>query len=283
MTTATTQPTGAPAPRERTLVPPATDRFDHVLRAEWTKFWSVRSTMWTFVCLVIVTIGISALFCLAVAVAFRNGDMNASDRAQFDPVAQSLSGVFLGQMAIIVLGTLTISSEYSTGGIRTTLTAVPQRLRLLGAKALVLAVIAFAAGLITMFPSFWLGQVVLATSDKNIEVSLGDPGVLRAVVGGALYVAACGLLGFALGALLRHTAGAITAAIGIVFVLPIVSNFLPGTWGDNVGKVLNAGGAIMNARRLENQLDPWTGYAVFSLWWIVLLTAAALLLRRRDA
>jgi ABC-2 type transport system permease protein len=283
MTATTTQPAGAPTPRERTLVPPATDRFDHVLRSEWTKFWSVRSTMWTFLALVVVTIGISALLCLAVAANW--SDIKPADRAQIDPVSQSLSGIFLGQMAIIVLGSLVISGEYSTGGIRTTLTAVPQRLRLLFAKALVLAVMAFVAGVVTMFPSFWLGQKVLATADAHppIDVSLGDPNVLRAVLGGALYVAACGLLGFALGALLRHTAGAITVAIGIVFVLPIVANFLPGTWGDNVGKVLNAGGAISNTRPVEGQLDPWTGYAVFSLWWILLLTAAAVLMRRRDA
>jgi ABC-2 type transport system permease protein len=279
MTTQTAQP--GRAPRERSLVPPATDRFDHVLRAEWTKFWSVRSTLYTFVALVVVTIGISALLCLAVAANW--SDIKPADRAQIDPVSQSLSGIFLGQMAIIVLGALTISSEYSTGGIRTTLTAVPQRLRLLGAKALVLAVVAFVAGLITMFPSFWLGQRVLSTAHAGIEVSLGDPNVLRAVVGGALYVAACGLLGLALGALLRHTAGAITTAIGIVFILPIVANFLPGTWGDNVGKVLNAGGAISNTRPVDGQLAPWTGYAVFSLWWIVLLGCAAVLLRRRDA
>jgi ABC-2 type transport system permease protein len=281
MSTQTTQP--GPRPRERTLVPPATDRFDHVVRSEWTKFWSVRSTMWTFVSLVIVTIGISALLCLAVAANW--DDIKPEDRLQIDPVSQSLSGIFLGQMAIIVLGALMISAEYSTGGIRTTLSAVPQRLRLLFAKALVLAVMAFVGGVITMFPSFWLGQRVLATADADppIDVSLGDPNVLRAVLGGALYVAACGLLGFALGALLRHTAGAITAAIGIVFVLPIVANFLPGSWGDNVGKVLNAGGAISNTRHVDGQLDPWTGYAVFSLWWIVLLAASAVLIRRRDA
>jgi ABC-2 type transport system permease protein len=239
--------------------------------------------MWTFISLVVVTIGISALLCLAVAVNW--ADIKPADRDQIDPVSQSLSGVFLGQMAIIVLGSLVISGEYSTGGIRTTLTAVPQRLRLLFAKALVLTVMAFVAGVVTMFPSFWLGQKVLATADAHppIDVSLGDPNVLRAVIGGALYVAACGLLGFARGALLRHTAGAITVAIGIVFVLPIVANFLPGTWGDNVGKVLNAGGAISNTRHIDGQLDPWTGYAVFSLWWIVLLTVAAVLMRRRDA
>ena len=283
MTTQTAQPgsASAPAPRESSLVPPATDRFDHVLRAEWTKFWSVRSTMWTFVSLVIVTIGISALLCLAVAANWK--DIKPADRATIEPVSQSLSGIFLGQVAIIVLGALTISSEYSTGGIRTTLTAVPQRLRLLGAKALVLAVIAFAAGLVTMFPSFLLGQWVLSTAHAGIERSLGDPGVLRAVVGGALYVAACGLLGFALGGLLRHTAGAITSAIGIVFILPIVGNFLPGSWGDNVSKVLNAGGSIMNARPVQGQLGAWTGYAVFSLWWIVLLALAGVLIRRRDA
>jgi ABC-2 type transport system permease protein len=277
--------TAQPAPdtsiRVSPLVPPATDRFDHVLRAEWTKFWSVRSTMWTFIALVVVTIGISALICLAVAANWNN--TTATDRVTFDPVSTSLVGIFLGQMAIIVLGALVISSEYSTGGIRTTLTAVPQRLRLLFAKALVLAAMAFAAGLVTTFPSFWLGQRVLATADAGIEVSFGDPHVLRAVLGSALYIAACGLLGFSLGALLRHTAGGITVAIGIVFILPIVANFLPGTWGDNVGKVLNAGSAISNTRHVDGQLDPWTGYAVFSLWWIVLLAVAAFLIRRRDA
>jgi ABC-2 type transport system permease protein len=281
MTTRTAQP--ATDPRKSNLVPPATDRFDHVVRAEWTKFWSVRSTMWTFVALIVVTIGISALLCLAVAANWSN--IKPADRASIDPVSQSLSGIFLGQMAIIVLGALAISSEYSTGGIRTTLTAVPQRLRLLGAKALVLTVMAFVAGVVTMFPSFWLGQRVLATANAHppIDVSLGDPNVLRAVLGGALYVAACGLLGFALGALLRHTAAAITVAIGIVFILPIVANFLPGTWGDNVGKILNAGGAISNTRHVDGQLAPWTGYAVFSLWWIVLLAVAGVLIRRRDA
>ena len=148
-------------------MPPATDRFDHVLRSEWTKFWSVRSTIWTFISLIVVTIGISALICLAVAA---NWDDSAGRPGPVRSRLQSLAGIFLGQMAIIVLGALTISSEYSTGGIRTTLTAVPQRLRLLFAKALVLAVMAFAAGVVTMFPSFWLGQRVLATADAGIEV-----------------------------------------------------------------------------------------------------------------
>ncbi|MGH3384779.1 MAG: ABC transporter permease subunit [Nocardioidaceae bacterium] len=263
------------------LVPPATDRFDHIVRSEWTKFWSVRSTMWTFVALVVVTVGISALFCLGVAVSWE--DIPEADRAQIEPVSQSLSGIFFGQPAIIVLGALVISAEYSTGGIRTTLTAVPHRLHLLAAKALVLTVVAFVAGIVTMFPAFWIGQLVLATADAGLEVSLGDEGVLRAVIGGALYVTACGLLGFAMGALLRHTAGAITAAIGIVFILPIAGNFLPGDWGDDVNKVLNAGGAIMQARQIEGTLGPWEGYAIFSLWWIVLLVVAAVLIRRRDA
>jgi hypothetical protein len=267
--------------RHRTLVPPATDRFDHVMRSELTKFVSVRSTFWTFVSLIVATIGFSYLFCLAVAVSWDT--MKPEDRAQIEPVSQSLSGLFLGQMAIIVLGALVISAEYSSGGIRTTLSAVPQRLRLLFAKGLVLAVLSFVAGVVTVFPSFWLGQWELSRANAGLEKTLGDPGAFRAVLGAALYIAACGLLGFALGALLRHTAGAITVGIGIVFVLPIVGSFLPGTWGDNVGKVLNAGGAITNATPVDNSFGPWTGYLVFSLWWVVLLLVAAVLMRRRDA
>jgi ABC-2 type transport system permease protein len=281
MSTAIEATPGGPPVRRRASVPPGKDSFANILRSEWTKFWTVRSTMWTFVALVVVTVGVSALLCLAVAANW--DQIDPADRAQIEPVSQSLSGIFLGQMAIIVLGALVITAEYSSGGIRTTLTAVPHRLHLLGAKALLLALLAFLAGVVTMFASFWLGQKVLSTAHAGIEVSLGDPGVLRAVFGGALYVMACGLLGLAVGALLRHTAGAITTAIGIVFVLPIIGNFLPGSWGDNVNKVLNAGGAVMNARPVEGQFSPWVGYGVFSLWWIVLLAIAAVLMRRRDA
>jgi ABC-type transport system involved in multi-copper enzyme maturation permease subunit len=274
MTTATTR-------ERRGAVPPSADSFGHVLRAEWTKFWSVRSTAWTFAALVVATAGISALICWAVAASFDDAPEQA--QAGFDAVSVSLAGIILGQAAVVVLGCLTISAEYTSGGIRTTLTAVPHRVRLLLAKAVVLAAITFVAGVATMLLSFSIGQLVLSTADAGLEVGLGDDGVLRAVVGGGLYIVACGLLGFAVGALLRHTAGAITTTLGILFVLPIIGNFLPGDWGQTVRKFINAGNTIFSTTTPEGQLGPWEGYAVFSLWWVVLLAVAAVLIRRRDA
>lgn len=273
--------TAATDSTRRSLVPPSSDSFGHVLQAEWTKFWSVRSTTWTFVALVVATAGISALICWAVASSFDSAPPEA--RAGFDAVSISLAGIILGQAAVVVLGCLTISAEYTSGGIRTTLTAVPHRVRLLLAKAVVLAAITFVAGVLTMLLSFSIGQLVLSTADAGLEVGLGDDGVLRAVIGGGLYIVACGLLGFAVGALLRHTAGAITTTLGILFVLPIIANFLPSDWGATVRKYINAGNSIFSTTTPEGQLGPWEGYAVFSLWWVVLLVVAAVLIRRRDA
>jgi ABC-2 type transport system permease protein len=280
MTIATEQGTSA---GRRSTVPPATDRFDRVLLSEWTKLWSVRSTFWTLLVLVVVTVGFAAL---ATWGTMQGVDANAQGvPAQFDSTGLTLAGLTFGQLAAAVLGAMVISSEYSTGGIRSTLTAVPGRLRLLFAKALVFVVVAFAVGLVTCFASFFVGQLFLHEAYRN---SLGDPGVTRAVIGGALYVAGSGMFGFALGALVRHTAGAITAAVALLLVLPPLTMLLPGSWGDTVTRhfTSNAGQQITSATQVPTVpavLGPWAGYSWFTLEWLVLLAVAAVLMRRRDA
>jgi ABC-type transport system involved in multi-copper enzyme maturation permease subunit len=271
------------SPRQRSTVPPATDRFDRLLLSEWTKLWSVRSTFWTLLVLFVVTVGFAAL---ATWGTMQGVDANAeSVPAEFDSTSLTLAGLTFGQLAAAVLGAMVISSEYSTGGIRSTLTAVPGRLRLLLAKALVYVAVAFVVGLVTCLASFFLGQVFL---HEEYRVSLGDPGVTRAVIGGALYVAGSGMFGFALGALVRHTAGAITAAVALLLVLPPLTLLLPGDWGDTVTRhfTSNAGQQITSATHVNTVpavLGPWEGYAWFTLEWVVLLVVAAVLMRRRDA
>ncbi len=265
---------------------PASVRHDdsmwHVIRSEWTKFWSVRSTMWSLIILVVVTLGFSALFSWGTAASF--DELSAEERATFDSTSTSLGGIFFGQLVIAVLGVLIISTEYSTGAIKTSLAAVPQRMRLLFGKALVFAFVAAVVGFVTSFGAFFLGQLLLASED--LETTLSEPNVLRAVIGGGLYLVGSGLFGFAVGALLRHTAGAITVAVGGLFVLPILTQLLPGEWGDTINKyfLANAGFNVMVARQTDpDALGPWEGYFVFTLYWVVILAVAAVLMKRRDA
>jgi ABC-2 type transport system permease protein len=253
----------------------------HVIRSEWTKIWSVRSTFWTLLTLVVVTIGFSTL--IAWGESSHLDQLTPIQRAQLDVTNNAMAGLAFGQLAIAVLGALVITSEYSTGGIKATLTAVPNRIRVLLSKAIVFAVIAFIVGVITAFGAFFISMIFW--NQKHLATSLGDPGVLRAVIGGGLYVLASGLFGFALGVLIRHTAGSITAAVGLLFVAPPLTGLLPGTWGDDINKYFtsNAGQHITEVVSVPGRMSPWTGYLVITIWWLVPLLVGGYLMKRRDA
>lgn len=273
MSTAVTTPA-------RPAVQGAGTTFANVVRSEWTKVRSLRSTWWTVLAALVVCIGLSLLIDWAIVANWDQA--SATDKATFDPVNNSFNGVSLGQLAVAVLGVLVISSEYSTGGVRATFIAVPRRMLVLGAKTVVMALLGFAIGLVIAFVSFLVSQVIFAT--ENVDVSLGDPGVLRAVIGAALYIAGCGMFGLAVGAVLRHTPGSITAVVALLFVLPLLSLAIPGKVGDTVTKYFtaNAGQAITYVRHQTDFLPPWGGYAVFTVEWLIILGIGALLLRRRD-
>jgi hypothetical protein len=249
-----------------------------MVRAEWTKLWSLRSTYWTLIALVVLTVGLSAGMSRATVTS--SGDEMAGMRN--DPVGTSLSGLDTGQLVIVVLGVMMITTEYATRNIRTALVAGPRRLTFLGAKGLVLAVVATVAGITTSFASFFAGQAILRTD--NLNVHLSDPGVFRAVVGGGLYLAGSAMVGFALGTLLRSTAGGIAVAVAGLIVLPQLARMLPGRWGEWIEKVFtsNAGMQIARVMHDSSQLGPWTGYLIFTLWWVAPLAIAAVLLIRRD-
>ena len=269
-------------------VPPTTGRalpanvgtpsFAGVLRSEFTKIRSVRSTYWTLLALVVVTVGIGVLASFG---ATRN-----PQGPLFDATQRSLGGLYFSQLVIGVLGVLVISSEYSTGMMRTTLTTLPRRGLMITAKAVVFAVVAFVTGLITCFASFFLGQAIM--SSHHIGASLSQPNVLRAVLGGALFLTACGLLAFGFGLLIRHTAGAITTVVGLLFVVTILVNLLPSTWQNHVDKWIPAmaGTQIWSTVPYQGQpamFAPWTGYAVFCGYAAIVLIVAVALFRKRDA
>jgi hypothetical protein len=252
-----------------------------VLRSEATKLRTVRSTVWTLVATVVATVGIGTL--LSLARVSRWDQLSLRERLSIDPTAISLRGVFLAQLAIGVLGVLVISAEYTTGMIRTTLTAVPHRRMLLFAKAGVFTVVAFVVSTIAAFIAFFAGQSVLA--GKNADVALSDPGVLRAVLGAGVYLTLIGLLGLALATLLRRTAGAIATLFGLVLVLPALVDALPSPWNTDVGKLLpiNAGRAMFTVRPNSNLLSPGGGLVALLVIVGVVFVLAVVAIERRDA
>jgi ABC-2 type transport system permease protein len=250
------------------------------LRSEFTKIRSVRSTYWTLFAMVVVTIGIGALACVgAINRPHATGPLS-------DPTQHSLIGLVLGQLIIVVLGALAITAEYSTGMIRTSLSVQPRRGTVLAAKGIVFTLVSLVSGLIASFGSFFIGQAILST--KNLNTSLGDPNVLRAVIGGGLFLAVCGMLAFGLGTLLRHTAAAISASIGLLFVLFVLVNFLPSNWQDHVDKWVpfNAGMQVWTTAAQSgspHMFAPWTGFAVFLGYAVIAIIAGAIVFLRRDA
>ena len=193
--------------------------------------------------------------------------------------------MYLSQLAIGVLGVLVITAEYSSGMIRTTFTAVPQRPTVLAVKAAVFGLVTFIVSAATTLATFFGSQAILSRGNLNLGVSITDPHALRIVLGAALYLTLCGLIGVALGALLRSTAAAITTISGLLFMLPILASFLPTSWHrDAIARWLpsNAGFQILEKTTQHPQFSPWVGLAVFAAWVAVAFAGALVLLRRRD-
>jgi ABC-type transport system involved in multi-copper enzyme maturation permease subunit len=255
--------------------------FAGAVRSEFTKIRSVRSTYWTLLAMFVVVVGFGAL------ASWGRASHGGEAGPFFDPTRQSLAGLYIGQLIIGVLGVLVISSEYSTGMIRTTLTTNPHRGVMIAAKGVVFTVVALVASLITAFASFFLGQALM--SSHHINTTIGSPDVLRAVIGGALFLTACGVLAFGLGLLLRHSAGGIGAMVGLLFVVTLLVNFLPASWQNDVDKWIPAlaGGQLWMVQAQPPgstpMFGPWPSFAVLCGWAAVAVIAAVALFRRRDA
>lgn len=273
-------------PAVPTTAPPASAVVDFTgeLRSEWTKIRSVRSTIWALVALVVVTIAFTALFNWLTVSQWDAMADSQRQAVMLDPTGQILgSGFQFSQLAICILGVLIMTGEYSSGTIRATLLAVPKRTPVLVAKVAVFAILVFVVAEAAAFASFLVGATILSS---RVDVALGDPGVLQAVIGVGLYAAMLGVFAIAIGALLRHTAGAITAVIGFVLVLSPLALLLPGDWGRYVYAYLptNAGQRIATtAQSPTDLLTAWQGFGVFALWTAALIFGAGYLLKRRDA
>ena len=286
-TTTTTSATATPAAAPGPSTTPKGSEWGAVLASETTKLRTVRSTVWTLFATLLVTIGIGAL--IALARTSRWDNLSRHDMLTFDPTNFSLRGVFLAQLAIGVLGVLIVSSEYSSGMIRTTFAAVPQRRVVLYSKAIVFSVVAYITTAVACLAAFLIGQTIFAgkqlPTGGPVGVSLSSPGALRSVLLAAFYLTVVGIIGLSLGSLMRRTAGAIATLFGIVFVLPILTSALPSPWDTDVGKFLpsGAGVATFTVKHTSDLLHPGAGflvligYAIFALW------LAGFALTRRDA
>lgn len=255
------------------------------LRSELTKLRSVRSTYWSLLLLVLAGIAWAVANCAGVAAHWPQTP--SSQRGFLDATQDSVAGLaLLGQLIVVVLGALAITSEYSTGMIRTSLTVQPRRGVVFAAKAVVLTAVTLVIATATSFAAFFIGQYLLRSTHQ--AATLGQPNVLRAVLVTALYIALSGLFSFGLGAMLRSTAGTLTAAYALLFLLPQLAKALPSQWYAEVVRWL-PGGDVTNAiTSTERQLPPhlFTAggeFAVFGGYTAIVLVAGALLLRRRDA
>ena len=263
--------------------------------------------MWTLVATGVAVIGLSAL---------STGTRSASDLVD-DPTRLSLIGIFLGQLVFGVLGVLVMSAEYGTGTIRATLSAIPRRPVVLTAKIVVFGTVAVIVSEIFAFTAFAIGQAILsakhavgasaaialhahqlgvkvppnvkAVFSSSGSASLGQPGVLRAVIGAGLYQAVLGLLALGLATIIRHTAGAISAFVGVVLVLPLIVQALPASISNAVGRYLpaNIGFVMFSTEKMPDQVkyafSPWTGFAILVAYTVAILAIGCWVLVHRDA
>ncbi|MBC7267938.1 MAG: ABC transporter permease [Streptomyces sp.] len=251
-----------------------------VVRSEWTKIRSVASTVWTLSLAVLVTI---ALGMLISALSKNEYDsLSARDQLSFDPTFISFAGMSLGQLAMIVFGVLVVSNEYSSGMIRTSLAAVPQRGTLLFSKVAVATLLALVVGMATSFAAFFLGQAMLG----DLRAEIGDPGVLRAVLGGGLYMTLIAMFSMGVAAMLRSPMLSLGILMPFFFLISNILGNVSAT--EKIGRYLpdQAGSKVMQVVTPvddDTPYGPWGGLGIMVLWVIAALVGGYVLLKRRDA
>ena len=271
--------------------------FAGIVRSEWIKLRSLRSTFWCYLIVIVLTIGLAALVASAIPTDGAVGRPGAAPAAPVPPDATWLTvstiGVAFGQLVVAVLGALVITGEYGTGMIRSTFTAVPRRLPALAAKALVFGVVTFVLTLAALVAGALLAAPIL--DGRGIHPDLGDSSVWWALVGGAAYLTLLGLLAMAIGLIIRASAGAIATALGLVLVVPIIFNLLASLtkadWVQNVSAFLPsaAGGRAYAFQATGGVTDGIVtlgggqGLLVLAAWFVVAAVVGAVMVKRRDA
>lgn len=248
-----------------------------VLRSELCKLRSLRSTYWSLIAATGFMLAFAALE--AIFLPSRVSDHSADS---LDAVRVSLGGSHLSQIAFGVLGVLIITSEYTSGMIRATFSAVPRRVHVVAAKAIVFTVTSLVVGTAACFAAYFLFEALL--SGDRFRSSISDPGVIRALLGGGLYFAVLGLLGLGLGVIIRTSSGAIAALFSLLFIPQILVQLLPDSWKETIGRYvpMQAGSQVFSQHAEPGALGPWTGFAVFCAYAAVALVIGVALIRRRD-
>jgi hypothetical protein len=250
-----------------------------VLRGEWIKLRSLRSTAVTLAAAVVLMVAMGWIFGWATEANW--SDLSAEERASFSPVDTTLAGFYLAQLAVGVLGVLMVTGEYATGMIRATFGAVPRRLPVLWAKSALYAGVTFSLMVAAGFVAFVGGQRLLGTHGT----SLAAAGAVRAVVGVAGYLALIGVFSVALGFVVRSTGGGVAILCGLLLVVPTLGLLLPSSWRDHLLPYLpsNAGSTMFSVRTTPDALSAGTSLLVLLAWVAAALVAAAIVLRERDA
>ena len=269
--------------------------FGRVLRGEWIKFRTLRSTVWTVVITAVVMVGLALMMAAIMRVAADTPEM--SEGMSQDPGLQAIGltgttivtfGYSFGALAIGVLASLIVTSEYSTGTVRSTFAAVPRRLPVLWAKLLVIVLATAVVVAVALAIAYVVTAPMLDTAGLSVDLSDGEQ--VRALVGCVLYLATVAAFALGVGTLMRHSAGAIFTIVAVFFVVPLIFSIVvqasSAAWTDWVNKLLPsvAGERIISrGTPTDALLDPWVGYAVLVGYTVVLLVAAAITLKRRDA
>jgi ABC-type transport system involved in multi-copper enzyme maturation permease subunit len=256
-------------------------RLKATARSEWIKFRSVRSGP----AVLLATAVILLLGAVLLGSGYRSGwaTTPAGDKAAFDPVYSTSEGILLAQLFIGALGVMTVTGEYTSGLIRGTFLATPQRAQVLAVKALVFAAVVWAWCTALSFPAFFLGQAQLGSAE---HVRIGDPGVLTAVLGAGVYLTLVGLLGMFTGVLVRRTAAALMTLFGLLIILPYAIGFFPGRFAAHVAAYLPSNAGQQGWRLLHDgayALGAWQGLALLAAYVAAAGAAAFALIRRRDA
>ncbi len=263
-------------PETRQSAPRGRVTFAGAAASEWIKFRTLRSSWFTL------SAGLLGFFAISLIIAYTTGSTSHVLAPEDAAASGTSQGYLLAELLIGVLGVLFVSGEYGTGMIRSTLAAVPKRLPVLYAKAVVFGGVVLGSTLLVSVISFLSSQALLDHYHRGHSIT--DPTAVRVVVGAGIYLTLVGLLGSALGWIVRTTAGGISALVGVLLVLPVILQ-LTGTWGQSIGQFLPsaAGGSLLTSVRASHTLAPWTGLGVMALWVTAALIFAGWRLCHRDA
>ncbi len=272
-----------------TVAPIATTRpthqpgFTDLLRSEWTKFKTLRSTWWSLGAMLFVAVGMSILATSLITAKYATMDAQTRSDYHNDTIGLFLQpGFQFGQLAVTVLGVLVICSEYSTGMIKATMLAAPRRTPALLAKASVLAGFVFVLAELIAWPVFFICSSIV---HKHVVVTLATPGTVRAIIGFGVVMAMTSLIALAVGTLIRHSAGAISTALGLNLVAPLLIGLIPGSLGQHLSYALPSQAAVLIMDRTEATNVPysqWGGLGIMALWTVGTMALALWSIKKRD-